>query len=679
MNASPSDETVGLAALLDAVLDQAAIIDGAGIFRAVNASFLHAVASPMDRVVGRPIADIMGVAFHDARLATFARAVPRLTLKEEGWTDCGPLGRRFLSQAITALPGAAPRFLVVTRDLTAAKIQERALAASIAAHHEADAYHAVIVDRALDAIVVIDETGAVIDFNPSAVSIFGYSKEEALGCQIGDLIIPTHLRAAHDRGMKAYLHSGESRILGRRLEMEARRADGTLMPIELTITEVRLGPRRLFAAHLRDLTPARDAAMEIERQREALHQKDKLAALGSLLAGVAHELNNPLSIVLGQAMMLGEALGGPGSESVARGDLAHRSARIEVAAQRCARIVRGFLDMARKRQHKRRAVHLADLVEGALDLLRYTLTSSGIVVETDLPAALPLLWLDGDQIHQVIVNLLINAQQALQDWPDGQRRIRISAVHDPDERVVRLRIADSGPGIDPAIRSRIFDPYFTTKPQGFGTGIGLAVCRGLATSHDGALDLDDAHDQGGACFVLCLPVGPPKPAGQEEPGDHEVSDDRGRGGPGRAGRCVLIIDDEAEIAALLVDMVAGLGFRTLVARDGDTAKAHFADGGHAIDAILCDVRMPGGDGPAFHRWLVGTHPAHRLRIGFVTGDTLGPSAGRFLAETGCPVVEKPFTPDDISRILATLMPESLADGRPVRGRDAGTAVSPEGD
>lgn len=516
------------------------------------------------------------------------------------------------------------------------------------AQMQADAYHAAIVNNALDAIVVIDETGAVVDFNPAAVSIFGYSREEAMCRQIGDLIIPQALRAAHERGLSNYLQSGMTRILGRRLELEAMRSDGRQIPIELTITEVKLGHRRLFAAHLRDLTAARHAQAEIERQREALHQKDKLAALGSLLAGVAHELNNPLSIVIGQAMMLREKL----ADLPKADELIQRGVKIEIAANRCARIVRSFLDMARQRKHERKSVLISPIVGSALELLSYNLKSSGVDVETDLPQDLPALLIDDDQIHQVVVNLVINACQALEAKTDGPRRIRISAEHDLGTGTIgtgtiALRISDNGAGIPANIRSRIFDPYFTTKPQ--GTGIGLAVSRGLVESHGGTLDLDPAPSLGGAGFLIVLPLDRPAPdmVLQTEPtATIDTNTDI---------RHILIIDDEIEIAELLADMVRKLGFNTTIVTSGDEAKSRLRNHAGTFDAILCDIRMPGGDGPSFFDWLQENQSAATQRIGFVTGDTLGPAAGRFLARTGCPVIEKPFVPDDIQRILRFLI------------------------
>lgn len=629
----------------------AAFIDPACRYRAVNREYLDFVGKAEQAVLGRTVCEILGDAVHQSYRQVMESMRPGDTIRREGWRDYGPLGTCYVEQTITAYPaegGAASGFIVLSRDLTGLKLQQQELAERIEAQREAEAYRAAIVETALDAIVVIDATGIVIDFNPAAVSIFGYARDEAMGRQISDLIIPPELRSAHGRGMKSYLENGVSRVLGQRLELEAMRANGEQIPIELAITDVTLGTKRLFAAHLRDLTAARRAQAEIVRQREALHQKEKLAALGSLLAGVAHELNNPLAIVIGQSMLLREKLanGVPGLTQAE--DLAQRTVKIENAANRCARIVRSFLDMARQRKTERQAAFLAQLVKDALDLLSYNLRSAGVIVETDLPETLPPLWIDSDQIHQVIVNLVVNAHQALEAKSNGDRRIRIAAENQPGAEMVRLSISDNGPGIPPNIRSRIFDPYFTTKPQGIGTGIGLAVSRGFIEAHGGSLDIDDRPAGDGACFIIRLPLGStPHSDGIGLHQEIKVI-------PTAAKRQLLVIDDEVEIAELLSDMAEQLGFGVVAAHSGQAAKARLQQDDLTLDAILCDIHMPGGDGPAFYEWLRTAHPALSTRIGFITGDTLGPAAGRFLARAGCPVIEKPFTPEDIRRVLVSL-------------------------
>jgi signal transduction histidine kinase len=239
----------------------------------------------------------------------------------------------------------------------------------------------------------------------------------------------------------------------------------------------------------------RDAALE--REREALHQRDRLAAMGGLLAGVAHELNNPLAVVVGRSIMLEESAADPLVRSGAR--------KIRSAAERCVRIVKTFLAMARQSDQVRTRVRIADIIDSALEVLDYSLRSSDIQIVRDVPAELPDLYADADQIHQVFMNLFVNAQHALAD-AQRPRELRIRVRPSPDDHSLRVDVSDSGPGISAEIRSRIFDPYFTTKPIGKGTGVGLSVSLGIVEAHQGTL-VEQSDPGRGACFVLTLPLG----------------------------------------------------------------------------------------------------------------------------------------------------------------------------
>ncbi len=386
--------------------------------------------------------------------------------------------------------------------------------------------------------------------------------------------------------------------------------------------------------HVTALREARAAAAELQRQREALLQAEKMATFGSLLAGVAHELNNPLSIVLAGALMLEEEAaeaGGPG--------LARSAERIRVAAERCARIVRSFLAMARQQEVQRRPIAAAALVDSALELLTYGLRSDGIEVMRDVPADLPPLFGDADQLHQVLANLITNAKQALERQP-GPRRLRIAARAARD--AVEISVADNGPGIAAELRGRIFDPFFTTKPV--GTGIGLAVSRRIADAHGGSLTL--AEGAGGASFVLRLPRAGQDAAAAAMAVAHPDTT------PPAVPRRALVIDDEAELAGVLARMLAAHGFRCDFAVTGRDAQDLLSRGEY--DAILCDLRMPDMDGRALYCWLERQRPQLCRRTAFVTGDALSRVAAEFLTRSGRPVLEKPFLPEEVRRLVAAL-------------------------
>jgi two-component system NtrC family sensor kinase len=506
-------------------------------------------------------------------------------------------------------------------------------------------YEAVVAS-ALDSVIIVDEAGCVVALNPAAESTFGYSAREAIGRQISDLIVPDHLKAAHEAGMARYRASREPRVLGRRVEMEARCKDGRVIPVELAITEVNLLDRRLFTANLRDLSAQRAAAAEIERQKEALHQSEKLAAIGSLLAGVAHELNNPLSILLGQATMLHEEM----DSAAGAAPVARRAEKLVTAAERCARVVRSFLAIARQRKAETRAIAILPLLNGAIDLLQYKLQSSGVTVTLQCDGSEPEIFADPDQAQQIVVNLLVNAVQALEEVEEP-REITISPRLRRDQ--LGIVFADNGPGIPPHIARRIFEPYFTTKPQGVGTGIGLSISRGLAEAQGGQLSLV-AQPRRGAAFELSLPLAAAPAMEGEEQG-------RAPAGTATAQRRAIVIDDELEIAVLIAEALQRKGYRCDIAASGREGQALIAALGSGYDAVICDLRMPDLDGPGLYRWMQTHHPALAERTLFVTGDALGPAAGRFLAESRRPVLEKPFVPAEVVRMIAGFPKHRVTD------------------
>ena len=376
------------------------------------------------------------------------------------------------------------------------------------------------------------------------------------------------------------------------------------------------------------------AGAELARSREALNQAEKLSALGSLLAGVSHELNNPLTIVTTQASLLEEETEGT--------PVAARAEKVRRAAERCSRIVQTFLGMARQKRPERRQVQAADVARAALELTDYSLRTAGIDVAFEAASDLPPLSADADQLHQVLVNLIVNAQHALQEQT-GPRRIllRVAAGAQPGD--VCIDVEDNGPGIPDDIRRRVFEPFFTTKPQGVGTGVGLSFSLGLVEAHGGRIDILGV-DGGGTCFRVTLHAGEQteeRPV--EAPAIRIVAPVSGT---------ALIVDDEPEVAEVLCLFASRTGYQVDTAGNGLEATAFLR--AKDYDVILSDLRMPEFDGPALHDWIAAEKPHLLGRIGFVTGDTLGQTAAGFIGRTGCPVLEKPFTGKAVRALLEQL-------------------------
>lgn len=632
-----------LRAVLDSIPTRIALLDRDRRYRYVNREYADFAGQPEADILGRTVPEVLAEEAFADFLPQGERALAGEIVPWEGWLAYRQ-GRRYVQRICVPLrdaAGATDGYFIFNRDLTELKQSEQALAEQLAARTASEALNAAIIASALDCVIAIDEAGLVLEFNPAAERTFGRRRADVLGQPIGALIVPPALRRRHTEGFARYLAGGDARVIGRRIEIEGMRANGEIFPVELTITEVRLSDRRLFTAHLRDLTAARAAEAEILRQRDALHQSEKMAAFGSLLAGVAHELNNPLSIVIGNALMLAEEAAEQSAPA-----LAERAQRVQAAAERCGRIVRSFLAMARQRDTQKRPVAVRALLDAVLQILAYGMRSSGVAIEQVIAPDMPLVSCDADQMQQVLSNLLVNAHQALEAQPQP-RRVRLSAHAEADW--VQIEVADNGPGVPEEIRSRVFDPFFTTKPIGAGTGIGLVVSRGIVEAHGGSLVLAPSCD-GGACFVVRLPLRQDVvPGAAEAPGTAGES-------PARGERAALIVDDEAEVGRLLSEMLAGQGFRCDVVTSGEAAQALLLR--RDYDAILCDVRMPDIDGPALFTWISEHRPHLCARTAFVTGDTLGAAAGAFLTRSGRPSLEKPFVPVDLRRLMAELAPEA---------------------
>ena len=431
-------------------------------------------------------------------------------------------------------------------------------------------------------------------------------------------------------------------------ECVMKKVDGSTFPAAINARRIVYIGMDAVVGSIIDLTEIRHAEREIARQREALHQSEKLNALGSLLAGVAHELNNPLSVVVGRAIML--------EGEVVDSEVRDKIRKIRQAAERGARIVKTFLAIARQQPPERKPVALNGVLEAAVELMGYGLRTADIAVTLDLDPKLPELSADADQLAQVFTNLLANAQQALLEVAPP-RRLMIASRWVQSAGTVHITFTDNGPGIPAAVRSRIFEPFYTSKPVGVGTGIGLSFSYGVIVAHGGRIALE-SPSTGGARFIVILPLVPTTPAPDPDPAP-VLAD-----APSRA---ILIVDDERDIAEMLGELLTAAGHRVDVAASGNQALRRLAQ--RSYDAVLSDLKMPDLDGPGLYRRLQQTHPHLLDRVIFISGDTLGLGASEFLAQTGRPLLEKPFVPAEVLRLVEQLLkaPALAQAGSPTVG------------
>lgn len=620
-----------LQALLEHVPVRIALVDPGLRYRFVNRTALDFLGLRAEQVLGRSVAEVRGAAVATLYAPLVQRLQQGETVRHEGLVDYPNHGARYVQDLLMPWPvGTETWMLAFSQDSTQQQQQAEQLAAQLAARQRAEQLKTAIVDNALAALISSDDQGRIVEFNPAAEAMFGRSRAQALGRTVAEVMIPPRHREAHEAGMARMASGGPPRVLGRRLELHALRADGSEFPIEMVLWRSDAGGTTYYTASIIDLSERRQAQETIERQRDALRQSEKLTAMGSLLAGVAHELNNPLAIVMGRASLL--------EEKTAGSDLAADAARIREAAERCGRIVRTFLNMARSKPATREPVAINELISAAAELLQYGLRSHGIELRLQLGSALPPVMADADQLGQILLNLIVNAQQALAQAP-SPRWLRISSGLEQrrSEREPRVwvRVHDNGPGVPAALHDSIFEPFFTTKPEGLGTGLGLAVSRSLTREHGGELRVEELPE-GGACFRLSLPI-----SGEAEPLPLPTAP-----APLDEGRArLLVVDDEAEIAELMRAFLEAAGYEVATAESGEVALALLAEA--RFDAVVSDLRMPDIDGAALYRHLRADWPQLSRRLLFVTGDTLSPGARSFLEEAGCPCLDKPFTKADL--------------------------------
>ena len=432
-------------------------------------------------------------------------------------------------------------------------------------------------------------------------------------------------RLAHDNSVTDYL-------------LRLRRADRAPMWVEVTAHARAEGDALRIEALMRDVSERKrleDQARDLYHQ---LLQAEKLAALGQTISGVAHELNNPLATILTWAERLAQR---PADDQTRRG-----LAAILAESERAARIVRNLLTFARKRHTTRAMIDLNQVIRETLALRSYEQRLSNITIIDALASGLPNVFADPHQMQQVLLNLVINAEQAMLST-HGRGTLILRTWHDPEQDAVVLEVNDDGPGVPDDVQPKIFDPFFTTKEVGKGTGLGLTVAYAIVQEHGGRLTMKS--QPGGASFFVELPV---TGAGIQKP--LPTPPDRAFAPPLTAsGSSILVVEDEAALGAAVAEALADAGF--VVDRAGDGMEALERVRARSYDLIVCDLKMPRLDGPSFYRELKYENAPMAQRILFVTGDVAGTDAERFLEESGCRWLAKPFRLKDLLRSTSELI------------------------
>ena len=483
-----------------------------------------------------------------------------------------------------------------------------------------------------DGVLFLDSHGNIRFMNAATEEVFGYRPDEVLNKPLTTLFSDHDDQEGHRFGfLEAYLGNRW------RDEVKGRRKDGTELDVNLTITPVkeRAGGVIGVVCTAQDIT-------DRKAQRQHLQEAARLASIRELAAGVAHEINNPLTVVAGFAEVLLDKDLPP--------DLGDYVQRIYLESQRAAKVVSNLLSFARKHEPERRYVDVTNAVTRAVALKVYDFTVSNISIAFDFPRDVPYTMADEHQLQQVFLNVIINAEQAMkQAHGRGQLRIGAAVV---DKRI-RISIADDGPGIAPENLPKIFDPFFTTKDVGDGTGLGLSICYGTVRQHGGEIWAESPTGEGTTIFVE-LPI----VAGENEP----EAESHGPPPEPAAPQRILVVDDESGIRDLLCDVLSADGHTVDVASDGRRALEMI--GANEYGCVILDLKMPGVSGQELYAELREADPGLASKVIFSTGDTARAEARDFLESTGNPVLAKPFHLSDLRQHIRELTVEEPAKPAP---------------
>ena len=355
-----------------------------------------------------------------------------------------------------------------------------------------------LLNAAVDSIIIIDEVGTILLFNPAAESIFGYTSAEVIGKNVTTLM-PQPYRDQHDGFLKRYRDTGKASIIGLGREAVGLKSDGEQFPIFLSVGEIAGGSTNRYVGLIRDLSEQRKIEDTVRELESRLAHADRLVTLGELTAGIAHEINQPLTAIAAYADAGHRLLttGNPVSDDEIR-DICKRIAK---QARRAGAVVSHLRKLASRGNVVKARRRIKPVVQNVLMLFEYDIRQSRVTLKTDIERKLPEVFIDDIQIQQVLVNLIKNSIDALREASTPDPEILVTA--ESAEREILVKVTDNGPGVNEELRSRLFEPFFTTKPH--GVGLGLSICRNSANAHGGNLR-HGTPPEGGCRFTLSLPL-----------------------------------------------------------------------------------------------------------------------------------------------------------------------------
>jgi PAS domain S-box-containing protein len=504
--------------------------------------------------------------------------------------------------------------------------------------HQSEEKYRQLWETSTDAVIFMDTDRRIRFANPAVRDVFGYAPEEVIGRNIA-MLQPERLRQGHRDGVARYLRTGVKKLNWRATELVGLRKDGTEVPIEVAFNDMQMNGKHWFVGFMRDVTERKKAEEALHQSEERLRQSQKMEAIGKLAGGIAHDFNNLLTAITGYSELL---LGQMQPDSRAR----KNAEEIRKAAFRAAALTHQLLAFSRRQMLTSKVLNLNAVVMDLESMLRRLIGED--IAFTIVPgSALGQVKADPSQIEQIVLNLVVNARDAM---PKGGTLTIETANVELDEAYagrhetflpgsyVLVAVSDTGCGMDAPTRSRIFEPFFTTKEPGKGTGLGLATVYGIVKQSDGYIWVYSEPGQG-SVFKIYLP----RLKHVSDKGSTEAE----RVLPPRGTETILLVEDEEVVRALVGDILTGNGYQALLASHSE--EAFRLSGRHEgpIHLMVTDVVMPGMSGRELAERLASSRPL--MKVLYISGYTDDAVVRHGVLVEGTAFLQKPFTPDTLLR------------------------------
>ncbi len=627
--------------LIDTIPSPIFYKDSAGRYLGCNIAFEAFLGKSREGIVGKTVYDIapkdLADVYYEADLSLFRKQGVQQYESPVQYADGSRREVLFTKATFSDLHGKVAGLVGVMVDITESKRAEESL-------RQNENTLRAITGTATDAIIMIDDKGAIVYWNPAAKRILGFSADEAMGKDI-TLIIPYRYREAHKKAFNRFIETGRVARIRRTYEIAALKKDGAEVPVELSISGLRLKGRCYSVGIVRDIS-------ERTKLEDQLRQSQKMEAVGQLAGGIAHDFNNILSAIIGYGHLLRMKMQ---EDDPLRTNVEH----LLEAADRAAHLTHSLLAFSRKQVLIPRPVDLKDVITGLEKLLRRVM-GKDVELTTSFGKAGLTVHADAGQIDQVLLNLATNARDAM---PHGGVVAITADRIELDKAFIQahgygevgsfavVSVTDSGTGMDEETKKRIFEPFFTTKELGRGTGLGLSIIYGIVKQHRGYINVYSELGKG-TVFRIYLPLIETEKEKTRTPGDapEEV--------PLRGTETVLVADDDEALRKLLRTLLEEAGYRVITAKDGADAVSRFLKNRDSIQLVILDMIMPEKNGREAYEEIRAIKPG--IKGIFISGYTADTMQLEGIAGAGVELLLKPVLPT----VLINKVREVLDKGSP---------------